>query len=121
LLRKGGLILVSASARDLISWLDKFNDVTNETGSGPVIKFIPLPKCAQFLDVIESVFGVMKKAVIHHSDYADEEEMKLAIAQHFCERNEYFKINPRRAGKKIWERKFFRDYDSLSSGNYKDW
>jgi hypothetical protein len=61
----------------------------------------------QFLNGIESAFGVMKKAVIHHSDYQSVDEMKSAISQHFRERNEFFKDNPRRAGKKLWETDFF--------------
>lgn len=34
---------------------------------------------------IESVFSGMKKAVIANSDYASEDEMKTAVAQHFEE------------------------------------
>ncbi|WPL10730.1 hypothetical protein Thiosp_00448 [Thiorhodovibrio litoralis] len=109
------------NSNKLVSWLDGFNEVTIKMETGPIIEFIPLPACAQFLDVIESVFGIMKKAVIHHSDYANEQEMKIAISRHFDERNEYFKNNPRRAGKKIWELDFFSDYGSLASGNYKEW
>jgi hypothetical protein len=63
----------------------------------------------------------MKRAVIHHSDYQTEEEMKLAISLHFQERNKFFKENPKRAGKKIWEIDFFRDYDNIKSGSYKKW
>jgi hypothetical protein len=109
------------SSHELVSWLDEFNEVTGETETGPIVEFIPLPTCAQFLDVIEAVFGGMKKAVIHHSDYANEEEMKTAIARHFEERNEYFRRNPKRAGKKIWTLDFFSDHDSLVAENYKEW
>jgi hypothetical protein len=63
----------------------------------------------------------MKQAVIYHSDYATEEEMKVAISRHFEERNQYFEENPRRAGKKIWEIDFFSDYEHLRSGNYREW
>jgi hypothetical protein len=63
------------------------------------------------------VFGVMKKTVIHHSDYQSAHEMKSAISQHFRERNAHFKDDPRRAGKKIWEIDFFRDHRNLPSGN----
>ena len=103
----------------LVDWLDAFNLKTTETKEGPLITLVPLPKCSQFLNVIESVFGVMKKSVIHHSDYQSAHEMKSAISEHFRERNAYFKDNPRRAGKKIWEIDFFRDHGSLSSGNYR--
>jgi hypothetical protein len=63
---------------------------------------LPLPSGAQFLNVIESVFSGMARAVIHNSDYADVCEAKSAISQHFNERNEHFLVNPRRAGKTIW-------------------
>jgi transposase len=105
----------------LIDWIDAFNLKTMETKEGPLITLVPLPSCSQFLNVIESVFGVMKKAVIHHSDYPNAHEMKSAISQHFRERNSHFKDNPRRAGKKIWEIDFFRDYGSLQSGNYREY
>lgn len=105
----------------LVDWLDAFNLKTTETKEGPLITLVPLPSCSQFLNVIESVFGVMKKAVIHHSDYQSAHQMKSAISQHFRERNEHFKDNPRRAGKKIWEIDFFRDPRSLPSGNYREY
>ena len=105
----------------LVDWLDAFNLKTTETKEGPLITLVPLPSCSQFLNVIESVFGVMKKAVIHHSDYQSAHQMKSAISQHFRERNAHFKDNPRRAGKKIWEIDFFRDHGSLPSGNYREY
>jgi hypothetical protein len=91
----------------LIDWLDAFNLKTTKMNEGPLITLVPLPSCSQFLNVIESVFSVMKKAVIHHSDYQSTHQMKSAISQHFCERNAYFMDNPRRAGKKIWEIDFW--------------
>jgi len=87
----------------LVDWLDAFNLKTTEMNEGPLITLVPLPSCSQFLNVIESVFGVMKKAVIHHSDYQSTHQMKSAISQHFRERNAHFMDNPKRAGKKIWE------------------
>jgi len=63
----------------------------------------------------------MKRAVIHHSNYQFEEEMKLAISRHFYERNEHFITNPRRAGKKIWDIDFFKDYSNIKSGNYREY
>jgi len=103
----------------LVDWLDAFNLKTTEMKEGPLITLVPLPNRSQFLNVIESVFGVMKKTVIHHSDYQSAHEMKSAISQHLRERNAYFKDNPRRAGKKIWQIDFFCDHKSLSSGNYR--
>jgi hypothetical protein len=105
----------------LTSWLDVFNAETRELGGGPVIEFVPLPSRSQFLDVIESAFSAMKRAVIHHSDYSSEYEAKSAISTHYGERNEHFKQNPRRAGKKIWEIDFFNDFTNLRSGDYREW
>jgi len=105
----------------LVEWLDEFNKQTELTGKGPLMEFVPLPSCSQFLNVIESVFSGMKRAVIHNSDYSGTTEMKTAISRQFTERNGYFSDNPRRAGKKIWEVDFFRDYDNLKSGNYREW
>lgn len=109
------------SSQALVSWLELFNAETEKTGIGPVIEFIPLPACSQFLDVIESVFSGMKRAVIHNSDYKSELEMKTAISQHFRDRNEYFQENPKRAGNKIWEIDFFQDHDNIKSGTYREW
>lgn len=109
------------SSNDLLAWIDNFNAATRRTGSGPIIELVPLPKGSQFLDVIEAVFSGMKRAVVHHSDYQSEDEMKTAISKHFFDRNAYFKENPRRAGKKIWEVDFFTDYENFRSGNYRDW
>jgi hypothetical protein len=114
----------SASWHDsasLVDWLDAFNLKTKKTNEGPLITLVPLPSRSQFLNVIESAFGVMKKAVIHHSDYQNAHEMKTAISRHFRERNAYFADNPRRAGKKLWETEFFRDPQNLTSGNYREY
>jgi transposase len=108
-------------SNQLVEWLDVFNAQTKKIRKGPIIELVPLPSCSQFLDVIEAVFSGMKRAVIHHSHYQSEEEMKSAISLHFVERNDYFKKNPKRAGKKIWEIDFFKDYDNIKSGNYRKW
>ena len=97
------------------------NEWNAASDAGPIIEFVPLPSSAQFLDVIEAVFSGMKRAVVHNSDYQSVEEMKAAISTHFHERNEFFKHNPKRAGKKIWEIDFFQDHDYLRSGNYREW
>lgn len=55
----------------------------NETahlGSGPRIVILPLPTSAQFLNVIESVFSGMARAVLHNSDYASVEEATAAVS-----------------------------------------
>ena len=109
------------SSDALVSWLELFNAETQRLVEGPIVEFIPLPTSSQFLDVIESVFSAMKKSLIHNSDYQSETEMKLSISQHFRERNEYFKGNPKRVGKKIWEIDFFQDRDTIRSGTYREW
>lgn len=68
----------------------------------PAVVLAPLPACAQFLNVIESVFSGMARAIIHNSDYASEVECKKAIDLYLAERNQFFKENPKRAGNKIW-------------------
>jgi hypothetical protein len=68
----------------------------------PVVELAPLPASAQFLNVIESVFSGMAKAIIHCSDYESVEVCQAAIDRYFAERNEFFKANPKRAGHIIW-------------------
>ena len=68
----------------------------------PEIRIAPLPSSTQFLNVIESVFGGLAKAVIHNSNYSSIDECKAAIDRHFQERNAYFRANPKHAGRKIW-------------------
>ena len=68
----------------------------------PIVKAAPLPAGAQFLNVIESVFSGMARAVIHNSDYPAVDQAKAAIDRHFQERNADFKKHPKRAGRKIW-------------------
>jgi transposase len=72
------------------------------SGSGPLVETAPLPAGAQFLNVIESVFSGMVRAIIHNSDYKSVDEAKTAIDRYFTERNTYFREHPRRAGKKLW-------------------
>jgi hypothetical protein len=108
-------------SNELLDWLDNFNAETNDIDEGPLIEFIPLPTSSQFLNVIESIFSGMKRAVVHHSDYQSEAEMKSEISGHFVDRNAYFKENPKRAGKKIWEIDFFLDYNNMKFGDYMKW
>jgi hypothetical protein len=61
-----------------------------------------IARAAQFLNVIESVFSGMSRAVIHNSDYASLDAAKNAIDLYFRERNEHFAGHPKRAGLKIW-------------------
>jgi hypothetical protein len=68
----------------------------------PIVKLAPLPARAQFLNVIESIFGGLATAVIHNSDYESVDHAKLAIDRYFRERNQHFIDHPRKAGRKIW-------------------
>jgi transposase len=73
-------------------------------GDFPEIRVLPLPGGAQFLNVIESVFSGMARAIIHNSDYASAEDAKAAISRYFEDRNGSFQTTPRRAGRTIWGR-----------------
>src|SRR5262249_28019202 len=68
----------------------------------PQIEILRLPAQAQFLNVIESVFSGMARAVIHNSDYDSVENAQAAIARYLEERNMSFAAAPRRAGQSIW-------------------
>jgi len=68
----------------------------------PLVELAPLPASAQFLNVIESVFSGMAKAIIHNSNYSSVAECQMAINRYFVERNAYFQENPKKAGNKIW-------------------
>ena len=72
------------------------------TAGGPRVETTPLPAGAQFLNVIESVFSGMARAVIHNSDFASADEACGAIDRYFADRNAHFHKNPKRAGKAIW-------------------
>jgi hypothetical protein len=88
-------------SKDLIAHLDEINQ--KAAGEGfPVVKTAPLPACAQFLNVIESVFSGMARAIIHNSDYPSVEAAMDAIDRYIKDRNEYFSTHYQRAGKKIW-------------------
>jgi len=71
-------------------------------GARPRIELVPLPASAQFLNVIESVFSGMARSIIHNSDYSSVDAARAAIDRYFAERNQTFRDNPKRAGKKIW-------------------
>lgn len=89
-----------------------------DQGDGPYIEIVPLPSRSQFLNVIESVLGGTKRAVIYNSNYATPRAMQEAIAGHFEERNQYYRDNPKRAGNKIWDKQAF-DIDKLAGGLFK--
>lgn len=85
----------------MLEWVDAVNG-RKEMQAGPLVELAPLPSNSQFLNVIESVFSGLAKAVIHNSDYQSRKDAKTAIDRHFRERNRYFRQNPKRAGNKIW-------------------
>ena len=91
------------ASKKLYEKVDKVNSTEyRQKNRTPIVKLAPLPTSAQFLNVIESVFSGMAKAVLHNSDYQSVSECKYAIDLYFSERNQYFTNNPKRAGKKIW-------------------
>jgi hypothetical protein len=69
---------------------------------GPIVALAPLPAGAQFLNVIESVFSGMARAIIANSNYASIEEAREAIDRYIDARNERFRREPKRAGGAIW-------------------
>jgi transposase len=105
----------------LLDWIGDLNHYAEKQKQGPKLEVVPLPARSQFLDVIESVFGVMKRTIIDNSNYQSVIEMKEAISLHFVERNAHYEKNPRRAGKKIWEIDFFYDFRKIRSGDYREW
>lgn len=78
------------------------NNLSATADGKPIVEVAPLPARAQFLNVIESIFSGMARAIIHNSNYQSVDEAKVAIDQYFNERNAFFITNPRRAGNKIW-------------------
>jgi transposase len=114
---------------DAASWhaSKKLSERLNEINSDeyravhktPIVTLAPLPSCAQFLNVIESVFSGMARAIIHNSDYKSVEECQAAIDRYFADRNSHFKLYPSRAGNKIWGKERAPPVFS-ESGNCKD-
>ncbi len=81
----------------------------------PKVYLCPLPASAQFLNVIESVFSGMAKAIIHNCDYQTVEDCQIAVDRYFLDRNNYFLKNPKVAGNKIWGKE--RVPPSFAEGN----
>jgi transposase len=91
------------ASKILLAYIEELNsDAYRGINETPLIVLAPLPSCAQFLNVIESVFSGMSKSIIKNSDYGSLEDCKYAIDQYFDKRNQYFKNNPKKAGDKIW-------------------
>jgi transposase len=83
--------------------VDEINsDKVKRRHKTPMVELLPLPSGAQFLNVIESVFSGMARAILDNSNYENVEECKAAINMYFADRNRAFIETPRRAGNKIW-------------------
>ncbi len=94
-------------------------DSVNSKSSGTKVVLAPLPASSQFLNVIESVFSGMARAIIHNSNYKSVEDCKYAIELYFQDRNLYFMDNPKKAGKKIWGKEVVPPVFSITN-NCKD-
>ncbi|WP_271007446.1 IS630 family transposase [Paucibacter sp. B51] len=86
-------------SKELLAFIEKHN--ANGLGL-PKLELVPLPASAQFLNVIESVFSGMARAIIHSSDYPSVDAARAAIDRYFADRNRHFAKHPKRAGSKIW-------------------
>lgn len=108
------------ASKKLAERLDEINsDEYRAEHKTPIVTLAPLPSSAQFLNVIESVFSGMARAIIHNSDYRSEEECRDAIDRYFADRNSHFRSYPSRAGNKIWGKERVPSVFSESS-NCKD-
>lgn len=87
-------------SKKLFECIDEHNFIAGY--KGPTVETAPLPARAQFLNVIESVFSGMSRAIIQNSDYQSVDDAKAAIDRYFSERNAHFRDHPRRAGVKVW-------------------
>src|ERR1700730_4872817 len=101
-------------SKQLFARIDAHNSAVPNQG-GPLIETAPLPAGAQFLNVIESVFSGMARAIIHNSDYRSMDIAKAAIDRYFEDRNAHFQKHPKRAGKKIWGSE--RELSAFSDAN----
>jgi len=80
----------------------RVQEINIKSNGCPRVKLVPLPSSAQFLNVIESVFSGMARAIMHNSNFPSLEAAQDAIDKYFAERNELFSKHPKRAGEKIW-------------------
>jgi len=105
-------------SKKLFERIEENNKAVAETG-GALVETAPLPARAQFLNVIESVFSGMARAIIHNSDYSSVDEAKAATDRYFDERNRHFREHPRRAGNRIWGKERVSP-ESSEANNCKD-
>jgi transposase len=100
-------------SKELRTFVEEHN---SKQESFPKIELVPLPASAQFLNVVESVFSGMARAIIHNSDYPSVQAAKEAIDRYFKERNVHFAENPRRAGNSIWGKELVKaSFDPASN------
>lgn len=99
-------------SKELLAFVEEHN---GHADGVPKLELVPLPASAQFLNVIESVFSGMARAIIHCSDYPSVKAATEAIDRYFDERNRHYQDNPRRAGRKIWGME--RTEATFDSGN----
>jgi transposase len=91
------------ASKALFEKVDEVNDIAYRSiHNTPLVELAPLPSGAQFLNIIESVFSGMARAIIHNSNYESVDTCKAAIDQYFYDRNNCFRLHPKIAGKKIW-------------------
>ena len=90
------------ASKKLYDRIEDINKQAKKNKAIPSVELAPLPASAQFLNVIESVFSGLARAVIHNSNFESVEECKRAIDSYFNDRNTYFLNHPKRAGDKIW-------------------
>jgi transposase len=87
------------------------------------VELIPLPAGAQFLNVIESVFSGMSRAILHNSNYGSVDDCKSAINMYLSDRNRAFLERPRRAGNKIWGKErvepFFKEENNCKDPRWR--
>jgi hypothetical protein len=91
------------------------HNATGLINGRPTVEMAPLPSGAQFLNVIESVFSGMARAIIHNTDYRTLDDAKAAVDRYFLDRNAHFVQHPKRAGKKIWGKE--REVAAFSEAN----
>jgi hypothetical protein len=74
------------ASKKLYERVEVINSAEYKAGhESPYVELAPLPASAQFLNVIESVFSGMAKAILHCSDYESVEACKAAIDRYFAE------------------------------------
>lgn len=88
----------------------------------PMLEILPLPSSAQFLNVIESVFSGMARAILHNSDYATVEDAQAAVTRYFRDRNDAFRKDPKRAGRSIWgKERVLSSFSETNNCKNPDW